>query len=72
LVPEEIDIAVQDDADAAVLLSFWVIESSTGNWERRVMLQAIALSKTVQSRPRRRPATRALFTRPDSEGVDFN
>ncbi len=43
--PEEIGISVQGDATAPVLLSFWVIESSTGNRDRRVTLQTIAVKE---------------------------
>jgi len=43
LPPEELGIAVSGDLDATVLLSLWVIESSTGNGERRMALQSIAV-----------------------------
>ena len=43
--PEEIGIAVSGDVDAPVLLSFWMIEASAGNGERRVVLQPIAVKQ---------------------------
>jgi hypothetical protein len=41
--PEEIGIAVSGDVDVPVLLSFWRIEVSTGQGERRVVIQSIAV-----------------------------
>lgn len=41
--PEEIGIAVSADLDAPVLLTLWVIESSTGSGERRTALHSIAV-----------------------------
>ncbi len=41
--PEEIGIAVSADVDAPVLLSLWMVEASTGNGERRVVVQPIAV-----------------------------
>jgi superfamily II DNA or RNA helicase len=43
LPPEEIGIAVAADVDAPVLLSLWMVEASTGNGERRVVVQPIAV-----------------------------
>jgi len=43
LPPEEIGIAVHDGADAPILLSIWLVESSTGGGERRVGVQTIAV-----------------------------
>jgi superfamily II DNA/RNA helicase len=43
LPPEEIGIAVHNGFDAPILLSFWLVESSTGNGERRVAVQNIAV-----------------------------
>ncbi|WP_428565598.1 MAG: SNF2-related protein [Solidesulfovibrio sp. DCME] len=43
LAPEELGIAVRGDVDAPVLLSLWLVETSTGNGERRVFVQAIAV-----------------------------
>ena len=43
LSPEEIGIAVRSGADAPILLSFWLVESSTGIGERRVAVQIIAV-----------------------------
>jgi len=43
LPPEEIGISVHDGAEAPLLLSFWLVESSTGNGERRVAVQIIGV-----------------------------
>ncbi|MGO9359314.1 MAG: helicase, partial [Xanthobacteraceae bacterium] len=43
LPPEEIGISVRDGAEAPLLLSFWLVESSTGNGERRVAVQIIGV-----------------------------
>lgn len=43
LAPEELGIAVEGDGDEAVFLSFWMVEAATGNGERRVVVQAIAV-----------------------------
>ncbi|MGY4349734.1 SNF2 family DNA or RNA helicase [Bradyrhizobium sp. GM7.3] len=43
LPPEEIGISVRDGAEAPLLLSFWLVESSTGNGERRVGVQIIGV-----------------------------
>jgi superfamily II DNA or RNA helicase len=43
--PEEIGIAVSGDVDLPVLLSLWMVEASTGNGERRVVVQPIAVSQ---------------------------
>jgi hypothetical protein len=43
LPPEEIGIAVHGGVDTPILLSFWLVESSTGNGERRVGVQIIAV-----------------------------
>ena len=43
LPPEEIGISVRDETEAPLLLSFWLVESSTGNGERRVAVQIIGV-----------------------------
>jgi hypothetical protein len=43
LPPEEIGVSVQAGAEAPLLLSFWLVESSTGNGERRVAVQIIGV-----------------------------
>ena len=43
LPPEEIGISVQRGDNTPVLVSFWLVESSTGNGERRVTVQIIAV-----------------------------
>jgi len=43
--PEEVGIAVTSDVDAPVLLSLWMVEASTGNGERRVVVQPIAVKQ---------------------------
>jgi superfamily II DNA or RNA helicase len=43
--PEEIGIAVSADVDEPVLLSLWLVESSAGKGERRVVVQAIAIKQ---------------------------
>lgn len=45
LSPEEIGISVHGDIEEPVLLSFWLIEASAGNGERRVALQGIAVKQ---------------------------
>ncbi len=41
--PEDVGIAVTGDVDTPVLLSLWMVEASTGNGERRVVVQPIAV-----------------------------
>lgn len=41
--PEELGIAVKGDVEVPVLLSFWLVETSAGNGERRVIIQSIAV-----------------------------
>ncbi len=41
--PEELGIAVEGDAGEPALLSFWLVEASTGSGERRVIIQPIAV-----------------------------
>ena len=43
LPPEELGIAVAGDLDVPILLSLWRVEASTGNGERRVVVQPIAV-----------------------------
>ncbi len=43
LSPEEIGISVSGDIDTLVLLSIWVVEVSSGNGERRIIVQPIAV-----------------------------
>lgn len=43
--PEELGIAVLGDIDEPVLLSLWMVETSTGNGERRVVMQPIAVKQ---------------------------
>lgn len=43
--PEELGIAVSGDVDEPVLLSLWMVESSAGNGERRVVVQPIAVKQ---------------------------
>src|SRR5690606_22509050 len=45
LPPEEVGIAVDGEVDDTVMLSLWIVEASTSNGERRVVLQAIAVKK---------------------------
>lgn len=45
LPPEEVGIAVGGDVGETVLLSLWMVEASTSNGERRVVLQPIAVKK---------------------------
>lgn len=45
LPPEDIGIAVSADVDKPVLLSFWLVEASVGNGERRVIMQPIAVKE---------------------------
>lgn len=45
LPPEDIGIAVAANVDAPVLLSFWMIEASGKNGERRVIVQPIAVKQ---------------------------
>jgi superfamily II DNA or RNA helicase len=41
--PEDIGIAVTGDVDTPILLSLWMVDASTGNGERRVVIQPIAV-----------------------------
>ena len=41
--PEDVGIAVTADVDEPVLLSLWMVEASSGNGERRVVVQPIAI-----------------------------
>lgn len=43
--PEELGIAVAGDVEEPVMLSFWMVEASAGNGERRVVVQPIAVKK---------------------------
>ena len=43
--PEEIGIAVAGDVEDPVLLSFWMVDASVGNGERRVVVQPIAVKQ---------------------------
>ena len=43
LPPEELGVSVNADIEEPALLSFWMIEASTGKGERRVMVQPIAV-----------------------------
>lgn len=45
LPPEEVGIAVGGDLGETILLSLWMVEASTSNGERRVVLQPIAVKK---------------------------
>lgn len=45
LPPEDVGIAVGGDVGETVLLSLWMVEASTSNGERRVVLQPIAVKK---------------------------
>jgi superfamily II DNA or RNA helicase len=45
LAPEEIGVAVSGDTDEPVLLSLWMVETSAGKGERRVVLQPIAVKQ---------------------------
>jgi superfamily II DNA or RNA helicase len=42
--PEDLGLAVKGDVGEAVLLSFWLVEASTGKGERRVFVQPIAVN----------------------------
>lgn len=43
--PEDIGVAVAGNVDVPVLLSLWIVEASTGNGERRVVMQPIAVKQ---------------------------
>lgn len=43
--PEDVGIAVTGDVDEAELLSLWMVEASSGNGERRVVVQPIAVKQ---------------------------
>ncbi|NCC23128.1 MAG: DEAD/DEAH box helicase [Alphaproteobacteria bacterium] len=45
LPPEEVGIAVSGDVDPSVVLSLWQVEVSTGNGERRMVVQPIAVKQ---------------------------
>ena len=44
LPPEAIGIAVTADLDAPALLSIWIVETTTGNGDRRIVIQPIAIT----------------------------
>jgi superfamily II DNA or RNA helicase len=44
LPPEEVGLAVAGDNEEPVFLSFWIVEATVGNGDRRVMLQPIAIT----------------------------
>lgn len=43
LPPEELGIAVSGDLDVPIFLSLWMVEASSGNGDRRVVVQPIAI-----------------------------
>lgn len=45
LPPENLGIAVSGEVDDQVLLSLWIVETSAGNGERRVVVQPIAVKQ---------------------------
>ena len=45
LPPEELGISVSGDDPEPVLLSFWLVEASTGKGDRKVMVQPIAVTR---------------------------
>ena len=45
LPPEDVGVAVEGDVDAAVLLSFWMVEASGRTGERRVVVQPVAVKR---------------------------
>ena len=45
LPPEDVGIAVAADVEDPILLSLWIVEASTGNGERRVVVQPIAVKQ---------------------------
>lgn len=57
LPPEEVGIAVQGDVTEPVSLSLWMIETSTGKGERRLMTQSIAVRRDGT----RMPAVERLY-----------
>lgn len=44
LPPEAIGIAVTADLDAPALFSIWIVETTTGNGDRRIVIQPIAIT----------------------------
>ncbi len=68
LPPEEIGIAVHLGAGARMVTSSWLIESSTGGGERRVFVQAIAVTADGARVPSaERQVEQAFFATPSSE-----
>lgn len=45
LPPEELGLAIEADVEEPILLSFWLVETSTGNTERRIAVQPIAVKQ---------------------------
>ena len=43
--PEDLGIAVSGEVDEQVSLSLWMVETSAGNGERRVVVQPIAVKR---------------------------
>lgn len=57
--PEELGIAVSGDMDVPVFLSLWMVEASSGNGDRRIVVQPIA----IKSDGSRVPAVERQFER---------
>ncbi|MCA4790200.1 hypothetical protein [Acinetobacter towneri] len=45
LPPEDIGLAVSGDVDSLVLLTLWMVETSTSSGERRTIIQPIAVKQ---------------------------
>ncbi|NCI77298.1 DEAD/DEAH box helicase [Acinetobacter kanungonis] len=45
LPPEDIGLAVSGDVNSPVLLTFWLVETSTSHGERRIIMQPIAVKQ---------------------------
>ncbi|TGQ51536.1 DEAD/DEAH box helicase [Mesorhizobium sp. M1C.F.Ca.ET.193.01.1.1] len=51
LPPEQLGVAVGGSGDGTILLSTWLVESSTGNGEKRVFVQPIAIRRDGSRAP---------------------
>lgn len=65
--PEDIGVAVAGNVDVPVLLSLWIVEASTGNGERRVVMQPIAVKQDGTRAPAVERQSDACF-----QGVECN
>lgn len=66
IAPEDIGICVMGDVGMPVLLSLWMVETSTGNGDRRTILQPIAIKEDGSRFPSVERQCEQLFHSPPS------